>query len=93
MFVSQVSIDSGTVQSYGLKKRIEAVKNCRNIGKKEMKFNDNMPKMTVDPESYVSSLWTEHLLIVKFEANGYFHCREWKQTACIALLSRRRNCR
>jgi urease alpha subunit len=32
------------------------VKNCRNIGKKDMKFNDTMPKMEVDPESYVSRI-------------------------------------
>lgn len=53
-FVSQASIDEGVVQSYGLRKRIEAVKNCRSVGKKDMKYNDAMPKMKVDPESYVS---------------------------------------
>lgn len=53
MFVSQASIDNGVVQSYGLRKRIEAVKGCRTVGKKDMKFNDAMPKMKVDPESYV----------------------------------------
>jgi urease len=37
-----------------LKKRVEAVKNCRNIGKSDMKFNDVKPKMKVDAESYVS---------------------------------------
>ncbi|KAF7512605.1 Urease [Endocarpon pusillum] len=51
-FVSQASIDSGMVDSYGLKKRIEPVKNCRKISKKDMKLNDLMPKMKVDPESY-----------------------------------------
>ncbi|KAJ3795853.1 urease [Lentinula aff. detonsa] len=51
-FVSQISIESGTVASYGLSKRFEAVKNCRNIGKKDMKWNDATPKITVDPESY-----------------------------------------
>lgn len=56
MFVSQASIDEGIVQTYGLRKRIEAVKNCRTVGKKDMKFNDTMPKMKVDPESYVSDL-------------------------------------
>lgn len=55
MFVSQASIDEGIVQTYGLHKRIEAVKGCRTVGKKDMKFNDLMPKMKVDPESYVSS--------------------------------------
>ncbi len=51
-FVSAVSIASGNVASYGLSKRFEAVKGCRNIGKKDMKWNSSTPKMTVDPESY-----------------------------------------
>lgn len=55
-FVSKASVDTGTVQSYKLRKRIEVVKNCRNIGKKDMKYNDLMPKMKVDPELYVSIL-------------------------------------
>ena len=49
-FVSQASMK--TVEGYGLKKSVVAVKNCRKIGKKDMKFNDVMPKMKVDPESY-----------------------------------------
>lgn len=52
-FVSKASVDTGTVQTYGLRKRIEAVKNCRNICKKDMKYNGSMPKMKVDPETYV----------------------------------------
>jgi urease len=52
LFVSESSISSGTIATYGLKKRVEAVKNCRKIGKIDMKFNDVMPKMRVDPESY-----------------------------------------
>jgi urease len=51
-FVSEVSISSGTIASYGLAKRCEPVRNCRNIGKKDMKWNDATPKMRVDPESY-----------------------------------------
>lgn len=53
IFVSQASIDNGTVQKYGLRKRIEAVKKCRTVSKKDMKHNNTTPKMTVDPESYV----------------------------------------
>ncbi|KAH7319981.1 urease [Stachybotrys elegans] len=52
LFVSQSSIDSGAIASYGLRSRVEAVRNCRGIGKKDMKFNDSMPRMRVDPESY-----------------------------------------
>ena len=57
-FVSKASIDTGTVQSYKLRKRIEAVKNCRDIGKKDMKYNELTPKMKVDPELYVSIIAT-----------------------------------
>ena len=52
LFVSKSSISSGVISSYNLKKRVEPVKNCREISKKDMKFNDLMPRITVDPESY-----------------------------------------
>lgn len=52
-FVSQASLESGTVQSYDLRKRIEPVRGCRDISKKNMKLNDAMPAMRVDPETYV----------------------------------------
>lgn len=51
-FVSQVSITSGTITSYGLSKRCEAVKHCRSISKRDMKWNDALPKMKVVPETY-----------------------------------------
>lgn len=51
-FVSAISISSGVIASYGLSKRFEAVKNCRTVTKKDMKWNDSTPKMSVDPESY-----------------------------------------
>ncbi|KAF2483710.1 hypothetical protein BDY17DRAFT_324423 [Neohortaea acidophila] len=51
-WVSELSVSSGTVAKYDLRKRVEPVKNCRKIGKKDMKWNDAMPKMKVDPERY-----------------------------------------
>jgi len=54
-FVSQKAVDLGVERRYGLKKRVAPVVGCRVIGKKDMKFNDAMPKMRVDPESYVST--------------------------------------
>ncbi|KAG2107262.1 urease [Suillus discolor] len=51
-FVSRISIATGTIASYGLSKQAEAVINCRNVTKRDMKWNDAMPKMSVDPESY-----------------------------------------
>ncbi len=51
-FVSKACKDGGVDAGYGLSKRIEAVHGCRNIGKKEMKWNDATPRITVDPETY-----------------------------------------
>lgn len=51
-FVSEISITSLTIESYGLSKRAIAVKDCRNISKKSMKWNDALPVMTVDPDNY-----------------------------------------
>ena len=51
-FVSELSLTSGTIASYGLSKRFEAVRNCRKVSKKDMKWNDATPKMQVDPETY-----------------------------------------
>ncbi|EGN98819.1 hypothetical protein SERLA73DRAFT_122690 [Serpula lacrymans var. lacrymans S7.3] len=51
-FVSQISLSCGAIASYGLSKRCEAVVNCRNITKKDMKWNDATPTLHVDPENY-----------------------------------------
>ncbi|KAH9966265.1 urease [Lactifluus volemus] len=51
-FVSQASLDSGTIARYGLMKRMEAVRGCRRVRKRDMKWNDSTPHVTVDPESY-----------------------------------------
>ncbi len=51
-FVSQAAVEAGTVAEYGLRKRIEPVRNCRNIGKADMKLNSLEPNVTVDPETY-----------------------------------------
>ncbi|KOS18994.1 Urease [Escovopsis weberi] len=52
LFVSAASIASGAVASYGLRKRVHAVRGCRAVSKRDMRFNDAMPRMRVDPESY-----------------------------------------
>ena len=51
-FVSGLCKAKGIAKGYGLTKRIEAVKGCRAIGKKDLKWNNAMPKITVDPETY-----------------------------------------
>jgi urease len=51
-FVSQSCVDKGIAQSYGLRKRIEPVKKCRNLTKADMRLNDALPVIAVDPETY-----------------------------------------
>ncbi|MED5492211.1 urease subunit alpha [Halopseudomonas pachastrellae] len=52
-FVSQASIDGGVAEKLGLKRRLEAVRNTRNISKADMKLNDYQPDISVDPQTYV----------------------------------------
>ncbi|TKA78088.1 Urease [Friedmanniomyces simplex] len=51
-WVSKSSVEKGNVAKYQLGKRVEAVKGCRGVSKRDMKWNDAMPKMKVDPERY-----------------------------------------
>jgi urease subunit alpha len=51
-FVSQLCQSQRVASSYGLNKRIEAVRECRKIGKRDLKWNDATPHITVDPETY-----------------------------------------
>ncbi|KAL5015015.1 hypothetical protein ScPMuIL_009285 [Solemya velum] len=52
VFVSQVAVDRGVVQTYGLSKTVEPVRNCRQVNKSDMILNNFLPKITVDPCSY-----------------------------------------
>jgi urease alpha subunit len=51
-FVSARAAAAKVGQQYGLHKRVEAVKACRSVGKKDMRLNSLMPKIVVDPETY-----------------------------------------
>ncbi|HAB19654.1 MAG TPA: urease subunit alpha [Verrucomicrobiota bacterium] len=51
-FVSRLSLEAGVVQKYGLNKRLEAVRGCRSVSKKDLRWNDATPVIKVDPETY-----------------------------------------
>lgn len=51
-FVSQASLDAGSLSSLGLRKKLIPVKRCRTIGKSDMVHNASMPHLEVDPETY-----------------------------------------
>ncbi|MDF3058179.1 MAG: ureC, partial [Rariglobus sp.] len=51
-FVSEAGLRDGGLKDLGLKRRLEAVKSCRSVSKRDMIHNDAMPKIVVDPETY-----------------------------------------
>lgn len=51
-FVSQFAAEDGIAEKLSLQRMVLPVKNCRNIGKKDMKFNDRTGDIRVDPENY-----------------------------------------
>ena len=51
-FVSAPALRSGNLSRLNLSKRLVAVKNTRTITKRDLLWNDALPKMEVDPETY-----------------------------------------
>ena len=51
-FVSQASLSAGIGSRFGLNKTLSAVKNIRNVGKRDMVHNDYAPRMEVDAQTY-----------------------------------------
>ena len=51
-FVSKAAMKADIAGKYGLQKKVVPVCGCRNITKKDMKFNDKTPDITVNPETY-----------------------------------------
>jgi len=51
-FLPQAAIDADVPATLGLKRMIAAIHGTRGIGKKDMKLNDALPVIEVDPETY-----------------------------------------
>ena len=51
-FVSRAAFDRGIKEELGLRRQVLPVKNCRTIGKKDMKNNDVLADIDVNPETY-----------------------------------------
>ena len=52
-FVSALALETGAAGRYALTKRAVAVRGCRSVQKADMKLNNALPQMRVDPETYV----------------------------------------
>ncbi|WP_175561102.1 urease subunit alpha [Hydrococcus rivularis] len=51
-FISKAALKAKIPEKIGLQKPAVAVSNIRNLSKRDMKLNDALPKMEVDPETY-----------------------------------------
>ena len=51
-FLSQAAIDNGIPEQIGLNKMVAAVSNTRKLGKTDMKLNDALLNIEVNPETY-----------------------------------------
>ena len=51
-FVSQAALAGGVAESYGLHKRLAAVKGCRTATKRDMVHNAALPVMEIDHQTY-----------------------------------------
>ena len=51
-FTSQIALDLGLASKVKVSKKLVPVKNCRNIGKKDMIYNNLTPKIEINPETY-----------------------------------------
>jgi urease subunit alpha len=51
-FVSQRALQEGRVRDLGLSKQLSVARGCRTIGKRDMKLNDALPRLEIDPETY-----------------------------------------
>jgi urease subunit alpha len=51
-FVSEAALAGGTVADLGLSKRLVAVRGTRSVTKRDLLWNDALPKIEVDPETY-----------------------------------------
>jgi len=51
-FTSKLAIEKGLEKKINTGKKLVPVTNCRNIGKKDMMYNNSTPKIEINPETY-----------------------------------------
>jgi urease subunit alpha len=51
--VSEASLRNGTLTGLHLGKKLSSVRNTRNVTKRDLLWNDAVPSIEVDPETYV----------------------------------------
>ncbi|MFD3508751.1 urease subunit alpha [Nocardia sp. NPDC058666] len=55
-FVAPIALDTGLEQRLGLTRRLAAVRPTRDIGKKDLPRNNALPRIEIDPETFIVSI-------------------------------------
>ncbi|MEV6551442.1 urease subunit alpha [Streptomyces sp. NPDC051597] len=55
-FVAQAALDDGLPERLGLDKRFTAIKSTRRVGKADMRENDALPDVRVDPDTFTVTI-------------------------------------
>ncbi|MDG5483506.1 urease subunit alpha [Mycolicibacterium gadium] len=75
-FVSSQAIDDGLANRLAVNRRLVAVKDVRNVGKVDMPFNDALPEIKVDPDTFTvridGDVWQEDPAVELPMAQRYF---------------------
>jgi urease subunit alpha len=60
-FVAGAALEDGLEERLGLRRRLVAAKDTRAVGKADMPLNDALPRIDVDPETFVVSIDGEEI--------------------------------
>ncbi|MDV3133172.1 urease subunit alpha [Mycobacterium sp. 29Ha] len=75
-FVSSQALDDGLADRLAVNRRLVAVKDVRNVGKVDMPFNDALPEIEVDPDTFTvridGDVWREDPAVELPMAQRYF---------------------
>ncbi len=55
-FVSPAALDDGLADRLGLRRRLEGVRPTREVGKAQMRNNDALPRIDIDPETFAIAI-------------------------------------
>lgn len=67
-FTSKLAIENNITEKYGLKSRIEPVRNTRSVTKFDMIRNNSLPNIAVNPETFAVTVDGEHITVEPMES-------------------------
>lgn len=66
-FTSKLAIENNITEKYGLKSKIEPVRNTRSVTKFDMVRNNYLPNITVNPETFAVTVDGKHITVEPME--------------------------